>query len=642
MASQFSLQLLKPSFFSKSFGSKGKKRMNADVTSLLKLNGKELGNSLFQRNNVSIGLFFAHYASSVSVSLRALTPLASSASAEETDGDNNTAAMGEAGNKEVEFNRVNCLVWVLHESAASFSLAVQSLGLAGSSSELTMAWNGKDVHEWHKRIAYQVAVYALLKTAIEVEMLLSLDRHKNAFPVKEILTSKINLVGEYIESLLNMKHAHLVQWFRVVELPRIVSFFTPLLKKWSMEYAGSGVAGIIVATSCCAAVGKLGSGRISCPLFIFSIEDVLIELLDLSHSLVEVDKLHQLATEAGFELNFLFHFGAKFMPCNKIEELEFWIGLAQQKLSAALYKEILVGGIENSHENANSAVHESLLVQADSLATLGLFTYLGKKTRLFLSKMSVKDLDELVKDFLNYLECGILFTHPELASISAYESFMEVVTEEIGWLDFYATCFPLSKRERKRSKQHPIQAEKEIILFTVFTVCYDVFSGFAHFSRSTQQSLDAESLEFLLRSQSLLTVCLEDYRAVYDRYPELRKIAEVGASDHTLSVGIRAADKLSVQLEAQQRSNELTLQGCLKVKSREGNPRKVSAVGHAAMLAAIQRYMPRLIPSPYSSERLDVVKQLNRAKKIEVLSLSNLQDPSCRINLEDPSANSDV
>ncbi|KAF2323439.1 hypothetical protein GH714_035461 [Hevea brasiliensis] len=310
--------------------------------------------------------------------------MASSASAEETNGDN-SAAVAKADNNEMEFSRVNCLLWVLHESAASFSLAVQSLELPGRNAELAMAWNGKDVHEWHKRISYQVAVFPLLKMAIEVEMLLSLDRHNNGSPVKEILTPKINLVGECIESQLKMQHPALVQWFRVVELPRIV--------------------------------------------------------------------------------------------------------------------------------------------QAGSLATLGFFAFLGRNTRLFLSRMNVKDLD-VFKDFLNYLECGILFIHPELATVSAYACFVELVTEEIGWLDFYATCFPLSNQERKRSKQHPIQAEKEIILSTVFTVGYDVFSGFAHFGHATQQPLDAKSLEFLLQSQSLLTVCLEDYRAVCARTSEFRKIAE--------------------------------------------------------------------------------------------------------------------
>lgn len=34
------------------------------------------------------------------------------------------------------------------------------------------------------------------------------------------------------------------------------------------------------------------------------------------------------------------------------------------------------------------------------MATLGLFAYLGRETRLFLSGMGIKDIDEQTKDFL--------------------------------------------------------------------------------------------------------------------------------------------------------------------------------------------------------------------------------------------------
>lgn len=60
---------------------------------------------------------------------------------------------------EIEFNRINCLVWVLHESARSFSLAIHTLELARCDPELAMAWVGVDVHSWHKKIAYQVCNY---------------------------------------------------------------------------------------------------------------------------------------------------------------------------------------------------------------------------------------------------------------------------------------------------------------------------------------------------------------------------------------------------------------------------------------------------------------------------------------------------
>lgn len=58
---------------------------------------------------------------------------------------------------QVEFNRVEYLVRVLHESARSFSVAMQSLEVAGTGPPLAMAWNGVDVHAWHKHVAYQVS-----------------------------------------------------------------------------------------------------------------------------------------------------------------------------------------------------------------------------------------------------------------------------------------------------------------------------------------------------------------------------------------------------------------------------------------------------------------------------------------------------
>lgn len=104
----------------------------------------------------------------------------------------------------------------------------------------------------------------------------------------------------------------------------------------------SGVAGVILGISCCTAVRKLGSGRISCPQFAASIDDALVELRDLSCDLVSVDKLHQLAIEAGFEEDFLSHFGKKVIPSKNIEDVEFWIGLVQDKLSLAFHRESVI------------------------------------------------------------------------------------------------------------------------------------------------------------------------------------------------------------------------------------------------------------------------------------------------------------
>lgn len=102
-----------------------------------------------------------------------------------------------------------------------------------------------------------------------------------------------------------------------------------------------------MAITCCAAVGKLGSGRISCSLFSKSTDQALIELMTMARDLVSLDKLHRLATEAGFEKDFLSHFGSKVLPSKNSEDIEFWIGLVHRKLSVALERESVIKGRHN-------------------------------------------------------------------------------------------------------------------------------------------------------------------------------------------------------------------------------------------------------------------------------------------------------
>ncbi|TVU05484.1 hypothetical protein EJB05_48650 [Eragrostis curvula] len=51
----------------------------------------------------------------------------------------------------------------------------------------------------------------------------------------------------------------------------------------------------------------------------------------------------------------------------------------------------------------------------------------------------------------------------------------------------------------------------------------------------------------------------------------------------------------------------------------------VTAVGHAAILAFIQRYVPSMIPSTYAPDRLDLLRQLEKIKEMEV-SEGNSED----------------
>ncbi|XP_076902734.1 uncharacterized protein LOC143557580 [Bidens hawaiensis] len=658
------------------------------------LKGQEI--DISSTNNFLHGFLSRHCISSQNITLsrsssRSLSSISCLARDKIIVDDNHS--VGITNTDEVEFNRVNSLVWMLHESARSFSLAIQTLDLAKSGPELSNAWIGVDVHAWHKRIAYQVAVYALLKAAIEVDLFLSQKRFNS--PVIELLSAKTLFLGEFVENQLNDKHPKLVQWLRTVELPRIAGSFIPLFKRWSVEYAGSGVAGVILAISCCTAVRKLGSSRIACALLTEPIDDMLVELMDLSCTIVTADKLHHLALEAGFENEFLLHFGKKVLPNKNIEDVEFWIGLVQKKLLVAFHRESVITGKQTFSDKT-------------ALATLGIFAFLGRETRLFLSEMNIKDLDEHIKDFLSYLECGSLYICPEFSSLPAYQLFIEVVIDEIGWLDFYAPLRSKFHHDGRRSRQHAIQAEKEIILYTVLTVCYDVYSGYAHYTNSSQQPMDANLLSFLLRSQTLLSYCLEEYWAAYDKSGELMNFSEPIVQSNkamrnssilleksvdlmkrrssqdrsttrkppyifhaSIFQGTNLAGVDSVKTETRPLYERIVRESTMKlvaasndiwmgtrllfidvkdafgllVKQLSGNKITnrergkinrtlndiatlipitilmlipVSAVGHAAMLAAIKKYIPSLIPSPYSSNRLNLVKQLERTKKMEV------------------------
>lgn len=144
---------------SESAGSEESARFTAHSSYGSKFNMKGQENDSSSLNNFLHGFLFRHCISSQNITLsrsssRSLPSISCLARDKVIVEDN--PSVGITNTDEAEFNRVNSLVWVLHESARSFSLAVQNLDLAKSGAELSNAWVGVDVHAWHKRIAYQV------------------------------------------------------------------------------------------------------------------------------------------------------------------------------------------------------------------------------------------------------------------------------------------------------------------------------------------------------------------------------------------------------------------------------------------------------------------------------------------------------
>lgn len=113
---------------------------------------------------------------------------------------------------------------------------------------------------------------------------------------------------------------------------------------------------VILAISCCLVVEKLGAEHISCPMFTVFIQDLVEELLSVSHDLVSMVILHSLAFEAGFEQEFLAHFGSKVLHNKTNQGIEFWIGLVQKKLSVAFHWESVISSMKAFHSTKVSLI----------------------------------------------------------------------------------------------------------------------------------------------------------------------------------------------------------------------------------------------------------------------------------------------
>lgn len=118
----------------------------------LRFNGAYLENHVLLKNSKFVSL----YCHSARYHSLGAVPFASSSFTNQTDSGNESPIVELCD--ELQWNRVDRLVRVLHESARSFSVAVESLKLAGSGAELSCAWLGKDVHEWHKLMGHQVHI----------------------------------------------------------------------------------------------------------------------------------------------------------------------------------------------------------------------------------------------------------------------------------------------------------------------------------------------------------------------------------------------------------------------------------------------------------------------------------------------------
>ncbi|KAF6145904.1 hypothetical protein GIB67_028899 [Kingdonia uniflora] len=81
----------------------------------------------------------------------------------------------------------------------------------------------------------QAAVYALLITVIGTRFTSCDEERNDPSKVHIVLSPKLNLLLDSIETQLNTRNPKLLTWFKMVKLPNLALYFIPLFKK-SSEY----------------------------------------------------------------------------------------------------------------------------------------------------------------------------------------------------------------------------------------------------------------------------------------------------------------------------------------------------------------------------------------------------------------------
>jgi hypothetical protein len=132
------------------------------------------------------------------------------------------------------------------------------------------------------------------------------------------------------------------------------------------------------------------------------------------------------------------------------------------------------------------------------LAVFGFFAALGSSTSAYLAAKGVRDAEESLSSLLRYLEGGSVLYYPQLASVSTYQLFIEVVCEEMEWLPFY----PGSPQSAAHGEHGNVmgmvgKVEKQAGIIVALQVCSMWVDSFLQHSTWVQQPQGILSATFL-------------------------------------------------------------------------------------------------------------------------------------------------
>uniref|UniRef100_A0A7N1A1P8 LETM1-like protein n=1 Tax=Kalanchoe fedtschenkoi TaxID=63787 RepID=A0A7N1A1P8_KALFE len=410
------------------------------------------------------------------------------------------------------------LVQSLHDAARVFELAIK-----GHRSGSKMSWFpkllfGGDNDRWIKTLSYQAAVYSLLQAASELSPGDGGDKDLIVFVQRSLLRLSAPLES-FIRDTLSAKQPEAYEWFWSEQVPSVVSTFlnyfekdlrhmatAPLYRKGlpSGSFQTSDVSLLMLALTCIAAVIKIGPTRVASPQLFSIIPDVTGRTMEMLVDCVPIRQAYYSIKEVGLHREFLVHLGPRAATCGarndrSTEEVTFWVDLIQKQLQRAIDREKIWSRLTTC---------ESIEVLEKDLAIFGFFIALGRSTKAFLQSNGFDVLNDALEGYIRYLIGGSVLYYPQLASISSYQLYVEVVCEELDWLPFYQASSNSSKAiGHKIKREGPPNAEA---IHEALNVCSNWTQGFIKYSKWLENPANAKAAKFLSKGHSKLLKCKDE------------------------------------------------------------------------------------------------------------------------------------
>ncbi|KAK4343213.1 hypothetical protein RND71_039029 [Anisodus tanguticus] len=449
------------------------------------------------------------------------------------------------------------LVQSLHDAARVIELGIRQQGSLSRVSWFSSAWLGGDRTGWIKVLSYQASVYSLLQAANEISSRGDeRDNDINVFTQRRQSAPLESVIRDSLSA--NQPEAY--DWFWSEQIPAVVTTFvnyfekdqrfasvTAVTRKQTSLSPGnaSDVSLLMLALSCIAVIMKLGAAKLSCTQFSSLIPDTLGRLMDMLVEFIPLRQAYHSVKHIGLRREFLVHFGPRATACrvqndSGTEEVIFWVSLLQKQLQRAIDRERIWSRLTTS---------ESIQVLEKDLAIFGFFIALGRSTKSFLSENGFDTLDEPIEELIRYLIGGSVLYYPQLASISSYQLYVEVVCEELDWLSFYPGITANSIRTiGHKSKQEDPPNLEAIPL--VLEVCSYWIQSFIKYSKWLESPSHVKAARFLSTGHNKLKKCREDLGIEKTRtgaYSQIKK--ETASFDKALESVEEALVRLEVLLQ---------------------------------------------------------------------------------------------